>query len=108
MGASLLCRTDELPPGSMVLKRLPSGRRVVLAHSTDPTAGIVAFEPRCPHFQGPLWEGRLHGRTVVCPWHFFRFDVVTGEPVPRMESVMRVRTYPVQVRDSGVWVEVEA
>jgi len=37
--------------------------------------------------------------------HFFRFDLVNGEPVPRMESVMRLRTYRVEVRDGGVWVE---
>ncbi|HTW87138.1 MAG TPA: Rieske (2Fe-2S) protein [Candidatus Binataceae bacterium] len=108
MAASFLCKADEVPPGAVIVKRLPGGQRVAVAHTTDPEASIVAFEPRCPHFQGPLFEGRLHGRTIVCPWHFFRFDLVTGEPVPAMESVMHLRTYPVVVRDGEVWVEIES
>jgi nitrite reductase/ring-hydroxylating ferredoxin subunit len=39
---------------------------------------IYAVEGRCPHRNALLTEGRLEGRTIVCPMHGFRFDVCSG------------------------------
>jgi nitrite reductase/ring-hydroxylating ferredoxin subunit len=101
-----LCRSEELAPGTIVCKRLPSGRQIALAHCEDQEIGIVAFEARCPHFRGPLWHGQLRGRTIICPWHFFRFDLSSGKP-PNMESVMRLQLFPVTLRDGEVFVELD-
>ncbi|MDX2180719.1 MAG: Rieske 2Fe-2S domain-containing protein [Bryobacteraceae bacterium] len=38
-----------------------------------------AVDGTCPHSGGPLAQGALHGRTLVCPWHAWEFDCVTGE-----------------------------
>ena len=36
----------------------------------------------CPHLLGPLADADiLEDGTVTCPWHGYRFDVTTGEPV---------------------------
>lgn len=59
----------------------------------------------CPHNGGPLVDGQIrHGRTVVCPWHWYRFDLRTG----RCETTQRheLRCYPVRERDGRLYADV--
>lgn len=64
----------EIPEGRM--KPYTAGeRRIVLCHVAG---GIHALDNACPHRGGPLAEGDLIGREVICPWHLWGFDVVTG------------------------------
>jgi nitrite reductase/ring-hydroxylating ferredoxin subunit len=39
---------------------------------------LHAHDTRCPHLGGPLNEGSIEGCELVCPWHGYRFDLVTG------------------------------
>jgi nitrite reductase/ring-hydroxylating ferredoxin subunit len=39
---------------------------------------LRAYAARCPHMLGPLEAAPLVGTEVQCPWHAYRFDVVTG------------------------------
>jgi nitrite reductase (NADH) small subunit len=38
----------------------------------------VVTDGACPHRGGPLAEGLLRDGAVVCPWHWFVFDLRTG------------------------------
>ena len=40
----------------------------------------------CPHMEGPLFQGTLAGRLVACPWHGWRFDLVSGACTWRPEG----------------------
>jgi cytochrome P450/nitrite reductase/ring-hydroxylating ferredoxin subunit len=40
--------------------------------------GLRAFEGRCPHRGALLGEGELHGESLLCRNHRWRFDVETG------------------------------
>jgi nitrite reductase/ring-hydroxylating ferredoxin subunit len=66
---------------------------------------LYAINNRCSHARGPLNEGTVdpHECTVVCPWHYGKFDLKTGEAV---DGVVRkpVETYQVEVRDGMVRV----
>lgn len=42
---------------------------------------ILAAQAFCPHLDGPLYEGTIVGEHIVCPWHFWRFDLRTGKRV---------------------------
>jgi nitrite reductase/ring-hydroxylating ferredoxin subunit len=42
---------------------------------------LVAYSARCPHLLGPLGEAMVEGGTVECPWHGYRFDVLTRKCV---------------------------
>jgi len=42
---------------------------------------LTAFSSMCPHMLGPLNEGNLHNGVVECPWHGYKFDIVSGEAV---------------------------
>lgn len=44
----------------------------------DSPAGLRVFDGMCPHLGGPLLEGRITRRAVVCPWHAYVFDSATG------------------------------
>jgi nitrite reductase (NADH) small subunit len=41
---------------------------------------VFALRDQCPHKQGPLSQGIVHGRTVTCPLHAWNIDLATGEP----------------------------
>ena len=43
------------------------------------SGALYALSNRCTHLGGPLDEGALEGRSVICPWHASRFDLATGE-----------------------------
>lgn len=42
---------------------------------------IFALENRCPHKQGPLSEGIVHGNRVTCPLHSWVIELESGQAV---------------------------
>ena len=40
---------------------------------------LFATQNRCPHRQGPLAEGLVGARKVLCPLHGHQFDLETGK-----------------------------
>ena len=65
---------------------------------------VYAVDGLCPHSGGPLGQGALHGRMLVCPWHAWEFDCTTGEH--DRNPACRLKTYPVTIRDGDVLVEL--
>jgi pyruvate oxidase len=65
-----------------------------------------AIDNRCPHQGGPLGQGTVENGKIRCPWHGFDFDPFTGEAAGGPD--FDVPTYPVDVRDDGVYVGVPA
>lgn len=39
---------------------------------------VVVTDGTCPHKGGPIAEGVLRDGAVVCPWHWYAFDLATG------------------------------
>ena len=86
---------------------------------------VRAWLNRCPHMGGPACQGKMMPRTleatapdgrslglafsqtdrhIVCPWHGYEFDVLTGQhPV---NAAMRLTPVPVRVADGEVLVTV--
>ncbi len=65
----------------------------------------AALSGACPHQGGPLGEGTISNGVLRCPWHGWAFDALTGAPAS--EDYERVASFPVEVRDDGVYVQVE-
>jgi nitrite reductase/ring-hydroxylating ferredoxin subunit len=99
-----VCRIDEVPADTTLCRRLPGGPSVAVARVTNSDTGFAVFENRCPHANGPLGEGRVKDNSVVCPWHFFRFDLGTGKALG-MESIMEVKRYAVSVSGGEIRIE---
>jgi nitrite reductase/ring-hydroxylating ferredoxin subunit len=51
------------------------GREILVVQTPD---GVRVYDGVCPHLGGPLLEGRIHSRAIVCPWHAYAFDPATG------------------------------
>jgi 3-phenylpropionate/trans-cinnamate dioxygenase ferredoxin subunit len=67
---------------------------------------FFALEDRCSHEDYPLSDGEMENGQLECVYHGARFDVRTGKPT-RLPAVRPVRTFPVEIRDGGVFVLVE-
>ena len=57
----------------------------------------------CPHKQGPLNEGIVHGTKVTCPLHNWVFDLETGKALGADEG--RIETFAARVEDGRVLIE---
>lgn len=65
---------------------------------------VFCLAETCAHLGGPLSEGKLEGKTIVCPWHASRFDLATGKaldgptafPQPCLKA--RIREGQIEVR----------
>lgn len=94
-------RDDEVAEGHARVV-VADGQRIALARVEGK---LFAMEDRCSHDGGPLGEGELFGPLLECPRHGARFDVKTGQPVT-LPAVLPVKTFPVQVKDGDVLVEI--
>ncbi len=65
---------------------------------------IYAVDNRCPHMGFPLHRGSLKDGILTCHWHHARFDLTTGGTFDLWAD--DVRTFPVQIRDGEVWVDI--
>ena len=71
------------------------GRDIALFNLGDE---FLATDNRCPHQGGPLCDGIVSGRTVVCPLHAWKIDLVTGGVVrPAAQAEHCIQTYPTRV-----------
>jgi pyruvate oxidase len=101
-----------LEPGA-----LPEGRVTTVAISiegsvkqvamTHHNGTIAALDNACPHQGGPLGEGSIecddNGDCYLrCPWHGWDYHPTTGKPPGGFDD--GIDTYPVEVRDDGVYV----
>jgi nitrite reductase/ring-hydroxylating ferredoxin subunit len=63
-----------------------------------------AIGNRCVHRGGPLGQGLLDGKLVLCPWHAWAYDVTTGQS--DVNPDLKVATYEVKVEDGQVLVKI--
>ncbi|MEO1667568.1 MAG: thiamine pyrophosphate-binding protein [Chloroflexota bacterium] len=65
-----------------------------------------ALNNHCPHQGGPLGEGLIDERGfVICPWHGYEYHAKDGSPPPASDDW--VESFPVEVRDDGIYVATE-
>ena len=60
---------------------------------------LFASQNRCPHKQGPLSEGVIGAGKVICPLHFHKFDLTSGEGSEPDECV---RTFSVREQNGEI------
>ena len=65
--------------------------------------GVFATDNRCPHQGYALTQGEVKDDLLTCAWHNWKFRLSDGDCVFGGEGV---RTYPVEIRDGMVLVEV--
>ena len=75
------------------------GRQVAVFLLADGT--IRATDAVCPHRGGPLADGQIDGRVVVCPLHQYAFSLTDGTRTDgtRTDHTAPVAVHPARVRD---------
>ncbi len=96
---------------SLKLEQVPLGEgrcvqlgeaQVGLFHRKE---GLFAIDNLCPHRGAPLHDGFVNDGYVTCPWHQWQFQLEDG--VCRNIPKMRTASYPVEIRDGTIWVNLE-
>jgi nitrite reductase/ring-hydroxylating ferredoxin subunit len=65
---------------------------------------ITALSGICPHAGGPLGQGQVRDGLVICPFHLWEFDAVTGACA--FNPARAVATFNVGLEGDDVLVEV--
>jgi nitrite reductase/ring-hydroxylating ferredoxin subunit len=68
-------KVNELPSGTMKMVKL-AGKDILITNFENQ---FYAISNVCTHLRGPLSNGRLEGKIVICPFHGAQFDVTTGK-----------------------------
>lgn len=96
-----VCPIDDLAPGESTTVYL-EGKMVAIFNLNGE---YLAINNRCSHARGPLSEGEVNVEecSVVCPWHYGKFDLKTGQPIDGIVN-KPVGTYDVEIRDGVIWI----
>ena len=93
-------RAADVPPGE--------GRVMEAAGHTFAVFNVdgmfYAIDNECSHRGGPLGEGDLEGKVVLCPWHAWRWDVTTGANVNN--PAVKMACYPITEHDGSLFVDI--
>lgn len=95
-----LAATGDVPAGRSRLFVIEN-RKIALHHTAN---GFFATDNTCPHRGGPLSEGDLIGDEIICPWHFWGFDVATGQCMG--QPSIRIRTHELRVDGEQIMIRL--
>ncbi len=93
---------DELPEGRVKSVTLGTQTLCMTHHEGE----YAALCNDCPHQKGPLGEGSIENGYLRCPWHGWDFHPTTGKPPGGYDD--GIPTFPVEVREDGIYVGIEA
>ncbi|HEY0307595.1 MAG TPA: Rieske 2Fe-2S domain-containing protein [Acidobacteriaceae bacterium] len=96
-----VCEADDAPAEGQLM-RVEIGNRQVCVANVE--GALRAMDNLCPHRMGPLDEGWIENGEVVCPWHGWCFNPVTGVC---SNATGAVSVYPVKVERGAVFVAIE-
>lgn len=97
-----LCGSDEIPTGERREIRLPNGELVLLMR-TD--RRLVVCPADCPHQDTPLLDALVEGDTLICPSHFWQWDLATGDPLGAAEMPLHI--YPIREDEDGIFISLD-
>lgn len=92
---------NEIPRlGSRVLNTDSS--KIAIFRTSDDQ--VFAVEDRCPHKNGVLSQGIVHGCKVTCPLHSWVIELETGEAVAPDKGC--VKKFSVKVEQEKVYLDL--
>jgi nitrite reductase (NADH) small subunit len=91
-------RTEDLPLGEG-RKCLLNGEEIGIFNLGNE---IVAVSNRCPHQGGPLSEGIVVGKEVICPMHGRKVNLRTGCLVNENE---KIKVFEVVLKEGEIFLK---
>jgi len=95
-----VARVDDLPPGTSLEAFVGVESYVICNHNGE----IHALDGICPHRNGPLGAGNFADGRVICPYHGWEFDCITGEY--DLNPAIRLTKYPVALHGGLIMIDV--
>ncbi|HQZ81139.1 MAG TPA: nitrite reductase small subunit NirD [Steroidobacteraceae bacterium] len=77
-GWKTICALDDIPVLGARVVTSKSGDIAIFRTADDQ---VFAMHDKCPHKNGPLSQGIVHGRQVTCPLHGWKIQLDSGEAV---------------------------
>jgi len=65
---------------------------------------VYAIRDACPHKQGPLSQGMMHGNSVTCPLHNWKIDLTSGKALGADEGCANL--FPVRIEAGTVQLQL--
>lgn len=65
------------------------------------------IEDVCSHDGQPLTDGPIEDCTIACPRHGAKFNLKTGD-AECMPATKGIRTFRTEIKDGGVWAELNS
>lgn len=91
---------EDIPTlGSRVVKT--DTMNIALFRTTNDE--VFAIKDECPHKQGPLSQGIVHGSSVTCPLHNWKIDLASGEALGADEGC--VNTFSTKIENGMVFIQ---
>jgi nitrite reductase (NADH) small subunit len=91
---------DAVPQRGARVVKTSAGCVAIFRTATDE---VFALDNACPHKQGPLAEGIVHGNAVTCPLHNWVINLETGLVQGTDEG--KVATYPARVEAGRILLD---
>lgn len=96
-----ICGIDDVPVrGSRIVK---TGAGCIAVFRTIDNE-VYALDDQCPHKNGPLSQGIVHGKSVTCPLHNWVISLETGAAIGEDGGV---KTRKTSVRDGRIHLQIE-
>ncbi len=91
---------SELPTEGRAKEFFCEGKPVCVARVNG---ALTAMDNVCPHRGGPLSDGVVLEGLLVCPWHGWQFDPMTGKSVQVANT--GVELYRITIEGEEVFLE---
>ncbi len=91
----------ELPPAGEGREFTIEQRTICVANENGK---FFAMDNVCAHRGGPLGQGVVDAGKMVCPWHGWQFDLVTGKS--EQNAAFGVDVYELKIEGDDVLVKL--
>lgn len=93
--------TAELPPSGEARECVVGNRMICIANEDG---RYSAMDNVCAHRGGPLGQGVVDAGKLVCPWHGWQFDLLTGNS--EQSATLGVEVYELKIDGDDVLVKL--
>lgn len=91
---------SALPPGT-VMEAEVNGNTYAVCNIGG---NLRAFDGICPHAGGPLGQGNIDDGRLICPWHAWEYDGLTG--VNDFDETVKLTAFPIKAEGDDILVDV--
>ncbi len=91
---------EDIPPRGARVVRTAAGCVAIFRTHDD---RVFALDDACPHRNGPLSEGIVHGASVTCPLHNWVISLETGLAQGADEG--RVATHEIRLENGRILLD---